>query len=62
LKSSDYEPHRTVDVETSFDARSGIISTKVGEFHAAVLRTQDKQIREALIAMGWTPPPDPPKP
>ena len=44
-------------VETAVDlARGEIFQKLVGETHAELIRTRNSQIREALIALGWTPP------
>ena len=36
----------------------GTIRQMINRQVVGIMRTQDQQIREALIALGWTPPPE----
>jgi hypothetical protein len=52
-----YYDHK-VTVETLF-TDAGLIEQTIdiaGSIHRRVLNTQEEQIRQALIALGWTPP------
>lgn len=41
------------DIETWADMEIGGVVTKLSHM---IIRTQDAQVREALVKLGWTPP------
>ena len=54
------------DINTWLDEENGIIHTEfnnnqfdylIGNVYKTVIKTQDEHIKEALIKLGWTPPP-----
>ena len=49
-----------IKVETKFSEDSGIVTNSItdinGEIYQSIMRTRDKQTRDALIEMGWMPP------
>lgn len=61
-----------VTVETEFDAAADVIIQTVlmdniagdalNEMSRHIFHMQDAGVREALVSMGWTPPPEPPVP
>ena len=59
--SGEYAVNTTWKVDTSIDWDRGVIhqslSTHSDNLVAWVVATRDAQIRNALIALGWTPPP-----
>jgi len=49
----------TIKIGTTFNADTGEIfqeTDMTGQIYRTVIATQEKQIRDALIALGWTPP------
>jgi hypothetical protein len=48
----------TLDIENSLGATAGFAST----LSRKILDTEDRAIRAALVALGWTPPPENSKP
>ena len=52
-------------VETTYDPEEESIIQKITNDYSAkmvkyVMKLRDQQVREALVRLGWTPPPDPP--
>lgn len=46
----------SITVETSHDIDTGVITTRVGDVLRQCIDTQKQQVKDALIALGWTPP------
>lgn len=45
-------------VHTDFDRETGVIRAMLNDAVIGVIRTHDEQVRQTLIALGWTPPRD----
>lgn len=57
LKLSIYDDTIIID-ETVTEASMNLCNELVSRRHRQVMDTKDQMIREALIKLGWTPPPD----
>ena len=57
-------PRPDYNISTRFDASNGVITQQVKnhsqELWRWIINTREAQVRDALVALGWTPPPDKP--